>query len=50
LFRKELKIHSLLDEIIKSNPNEDIWQGKSANGWYPPRDFKVNFFGLFFPK
>uniref|UniRef100_A0A915LHB2 ELYS beta-propeller domain-containing protein n=1 Tax=Meloidogyne javanica TaxID=6303 RepID=A0A915LHB2_MELJA len=37
---KELKIHSLLDEIIKSNPNEDIWQGKSANGWYPPRDFK----------
>uniref|UniRef100_A0A1I8AZW5 ELYS-bb domain-containing protein n=1 Tax=Meloidogyne hapla TaxID=6305 RepID=A0A1I8AZW5_MELHA len=37
---KELKIHSLLEEIIKSNPNEDIWQGKSANGWYPPRDFK----------
>jgi hypothetical protein len=36
-----MQIHSLLEQIIKANPDDESWQGKTEMEWYPPRDFKV---------
>jgi hypothetical protein len=36
-----LKIHELTKEMMQLNPDEPVWQHKSAVEWYPPPDFTV---------